>query len=179
MAHREETYCFWPHNRPFPLVWKACVDCTVKKIKGQKSPTVVTMPKKYKETNPDARIWGISSAMWLCPLAEGQRNIKGLKYFKVVKCLLFVALSLYACRWHTFHWHLTSRIYSAASKENPGIAFRRDLFVFLALYINTDWFIFLTAWVPPKCQQVNKVIRKPIPHLLPPNPSMCLGAVIL
>lgn len=84
VEHREETYCFWPHNHPFPLVWKACVDCTVKKIKGQKSPTVVTMPKKYKETNPDARIWGISSAMRLCPLTEGQRNIKGLTYFKVV-----------------------------------------------------------------------------------------------
>lgn len=54
----------------------------MKKIKGKKSPTVVTVPKKYKKTNPDARIWGISSAMRLCPLTEGQKNMKELKYFK-------------------------------------------------------------------------------------------------
>lgn len=81
-SEHRETYCFWPHDGPFQPVWKACVDGTVKKIKGKETPTIVTVPKKYKKTNPDARIWGISSAMWLCPLTEGQRNIKELTYFK-------------------------------------------------------------------------------------------------
>lgn len=84
-----------------------------------------------------------------------------------------VALSVYGCQWHTLNWHLTSGIYSATFKENPGIAFKHDLFKFLVLYINTDRFIFLTAWVPPKCQWLNEVILKPISHLLPPNPSVC------
>lgn len=83
--HGAEVYCFWTYNCPLPLVWKDCADCTGEKIKGKKSPTVVTVPKKYKETNPDARIWGISSATQPCPLTEGQKNIKGLKNFKAVK----------------------------------------------------------------------------------------------
>lgn len=99
--YRAETYCFWPLDCPFPLVWKACVDCTGgKKIKGKKSPTVVSVPKKYKETNPDARIWGISSAMWLCPLTEGQKNIKGHNIWKL-KVGILGALSVYAPPWHS------------------------------------------------------------------------------
>lgn len=38
------------------LCEKAVLTALWKKIKGKKSPTVVTVPKKYKETNPDARI---------------------------------------------------------------------------------------------------------------------------
>lgn len=71
-----------PTTVPSCLCKKACVDCTVKKVKGKKSPAVVTVPEKYKETSPDARIWGISSAMGLCPLTEGQKNIKELKYLR-------------------------------------------------------------------------------------------------
>lgn len=72
-----ETYCFWPHNCPFPLVWKPGLAVLWKK-KKRKSPTIVTVPKEYKKTNPDARIWSISSAMWLCPLTEGEKNITEL-----------------------------------------------------------------------------------------------------
>lgn len=71
-----------------------------KKIKGKKSPTVVSVPKKYKETNPDARIWGISSAMWLCPLTEGQKNIKGHNIWKL-KVGILGTLSVYAPPWHS------------------------------------------------------------------------------
>lgn len=52
VERRAETHRSWPRHCPFPLVWEACVDCTVKKLEGKKSPTVVTVPRKYKETKP-------------------------------------------------------------------------------------------------------------------------------
>lgn len=146
---------------------------TVPWKKWKESPTAVTVPRDYKETNPDARIWGISSAMWLCSLAEGQKNIQRLKNRKAVSWV-FLWPWQFMLPSDTVNWHLTSGIYSAAFKENSGSACKHDLFKFLMLYIIQ---IASFSWQPeflPKCQWLNKVILKPISHLLPPNPSMCL-----